>query len=497
MSSDPDQQSQREPDQPRRRFSRRRLLLVVGATVVLIVAAGALFAGYFNWRLGQIPRYDVNESEAAEGEPENYLVVGSDSRDVIAEDDEDADGFLGDGAAGSGQRADVIMVLRIHPNGKRIEILSIPRDLWIEIADTGKRQRINTAYGGEAGAQQLIDTIEDGLGIPIHHYAEINFRGFEQLVEEVGGVPMYFDQAYRDRNSGLSVPREGCYVLSGRDALAFVRARHLEYKNENGFWVTDPTGDLGRVQRQQIFMRNALSKAKGKANITNPGEYDDLIDVAIDNVHLSDDVDLQGLRGAIEQFANYEGEGIAGYTLPVEEFTTDGGAAVVRVKQAEAQPILNTFRGLPPDHIEPSSVDVQVLNGSGVKGQAGEATTGFETAGFVTETPGDVPGSAGQYLPTTRIRYAPGGEALGGLVQRYLTAGGELVADEEVPAGTVIVETGQDYTGVLAEPRDASDDTSDRAGTDTADTTAAEVTTTTVFTAAKTPGEIPPDVTCE
>ena len=59
MSSDPDQQSQREPDQPRRRFTRRRILLVVGAIVVLIVAGGALFAGYFNWRLGQIPRYDT------------------------------------------------------------------------------------------------------------------------------------------------------------------------------------------------------------------------------------------------------------------------------------------------------------------------------------------------------------------------------------------------------------------------------------------------------
>src|SRR5262245_6849659 len=152
MSSDPDQQSQREPDQPRRRFTRRRLLLIVGATVVLIVAVGALFAGYFNWRLGQIPRYDTNTSEAAEGEPENYLVVGSDSRDVIDEDDEDADGFLGDEATGSGQRADVIMVLRVYPSGDRIEILSIPRDLWIEIAGTGRRQRINTAYGGEPGA---------------------------------------------------------------------------------------------------------------------------------------------------------------------------------------------------------------------------------------------------------------------------------------------------------------------------------------------------------
>jgi LCP family protein required for cell wall assembly len=491
MSSAPDDESQREPDQPRRRFNRRRLLLAVGATAVLLVTAGALFAGYFNWRLGQIPRYDVNESEAAEGEPENYLVVGSDSRDVVSEDDEDAERFVGSDEAGSGQRADVIMVLRVYPSGERIEILSIPRDLWIEIAGTDSRQRINTAYGGEEGAQRLIDTIEAGLDIPIHHYAEINFRGFESLVEQVEGVPMYFDQAYRDRNSGVSIPRAGCYVLDGRDALAFVRSRHLEYKNENGFWVTDPTGDLGRMQRQQIFMRNALSKARGKATITNPGEYDDLIGVAIDNVHLSDNVDIGKLAAAAQRFAEFEGDTIETYTLPVEEFTTDGGAAVVRLKQGEAQPILNVFRGLPPDHVDPATIDVQVLNGSGTKGQAGEATDGFAAAGFMTEPPGDVSGLGAEYLTTTRVRFAPGAEALGSLVERSLTAGGELVSDPEVTAGTVIVETGQDYTGVLSEPREADGPAS--GGTTT---TEVEATTTTVFSAAKTPGEIPDDVEC-
>ncbi|MDZ7732343.1 MAG: LCP family protein [Acidimicrobiia bacterium] len=377
------------PDERRpRRTRRQRLLLTVGAVASVVLLAGVGVVGYTYWRLDQIPRYDVDTSEILADEPVNYLVVGSDSRRAVDEDAENAERFFDEtNGEGGGRRADVIMVLRIYPEGNRVEILSIHRDLWLPVEPSGEVSRINTAYGGETGAQDLIDTIETNLDIPIHHYAEIDFRGFQTSSTSVDGVPMYFDTLYRDEHSGFVVETPGCTVLSGEQALAFVRSRHLEYLDDEGEWDTDPTGDHGRIARQQIFLRNALSKARGKARITNPTEYNDLIGVAIDHVTLSQAVSVSELAAATQRFAEFEGETIETFVLPVEDDTTDGGAAVVRLDEPAAQPVLNVFRGLDPNDVAPEMAEVVVLNGTGIQDQAARTQEALEAVDFsVSET---------------------------------------------------------------------------------------------------------------
>ncbi|MCZ7631196.1 MAG: LCP family protein [Microthrixaceae bacterium] len=91
-------------------------------------------------------------------------------------------------------------------------MLSIPRDLWVTLPD-GSEDRINAAYA--ESTQTLIDAIEENLGIPVHHFAEVDFVGFQKLIDALGGVPMYFDSPVRDRNSGLSISEPGCVVLNG------------------------------------------------------------------------------------------------------------------------------------------------------------------------------------------------------------------------------------------------------------------------------------------
>jgi LCP family protein required for cell wall assembly len=490
-------------DGPRRRTRRQRLVLTLGAAASIVLLAGVGVVGYTYWRLGQISRYDVDTSEAVDDEPVNYLVVGSDSRDVVDEDDPDADRFIDEDTVEGGRRADVIMVVRSHPAGDRVEILSIHRDLWVPIEPDGGVDRINTAYGGEEGAQQLIDTIEANLDIPIHHYAEIDFRGFQDLVEAVDGVPMYFDTAYRDDNSGLLVAGEGCMMLDGEQALAFVRSRHLEYQDEDGTWDTDPTGDHGRISRQQVFMRNALSRARGKAQITNPREYNELIDVAVDHVYLSSGVEVTKLAATAQRFAEFEGDTIETYVLPVEDYETPGGALVVRLDEAAAQPVLNTFRGLDPDDVAPAMADLVVLNGSGQKDQAADTEEAFEAIDFRVTDIGDVPGGA---ISRTRVRYAPGNEVLASLVERHLTAGADLVEDDTLSGFEIVLETGTDFTTVEQEARRAPSTTTtaatteDRAGSGDAGaestSTIPATTTTSTTIVGKVAGEVPEGVEC-
>lgn len=168
-----------------------RFKVLVGVLAVLVLAAAAVGASVLwgVWSISKIDRVDVALSEVkAPTEPFNVLVVGSDSREKISKNDPSASGMLGKDAP-PGQRSDSLMVARIDLENERIDLLSIPRDLWVPISGKDKEQRINTAY--LVSAQTTVDTIEKQLGIPINHFAEVDFSGFRALVDALGGVPMY------------------------------------------------------------------------------------------------------------------------------------------------------------------------------------------------------------------------------------------------------------------------------------------------------------------
>ena len=127
------------------------------------------------------------------------------------------------------KRSDTILLVRIDPVAGTVKMLSFPRDLWVPIADTGQNDRINAAYG--RGRQVLVDTIRKDFGVDVNNYIEVDFRGFKGLVDALGGVPMYFDTAMRDSNTGLNITQPGCVTLNGDEALAFARSRHLQFKD--------------------------------------------------------------------------------------------------------------------------------------------------------------------------------------------------------------------------------------------------------------------------
>ena len=139
----------------------------------------------------------------------NILVLGSDRRDVIEGSARTERQFKG----GSGQRADTIILVHLYPGAKKAVLVSFPRDLRVNIPGHGMN-KINAAYP-LGGANLMIKTITQLTGLPIHHYVEVNFASFQNIVDAVHGVPLYFPKPVKDRKSGLDIPSAGCINLNG------------------------------------------------------------------------------------------------------------------------------------------------------------------------------------------------------------------------------------------------------------------------------------------
>ena len=234
-------------------------------TLTALVGLVALF-GFLGWRQFQaIDRVEVADVLSPTGGGfTNYVLVGSDSRAGVDPTNPNAGVIFGDGVQGGAnepQRTDTIVVLRV--GGGTAQMMALPRDLYIPIADTGSTQRINTAIQG--GPARLIRTIQQSLGVPVHHYVEIDFAGFIGLVDAVGGITIDFPHPATDARSGLWVENAGPNRLDGDQALAYVRSRHYE-EWIDGRWVSDPTSDLGRVQRQQTFIRTLMGELGDSRN---------------------------------------------------------------------------------------------------------------------------------------------------------------------------------------------------------------------------------------
>lgn len=267
---------------------------------------------------------------------ENFLLVGSDSRAVIDEGDPNSDVF-GDAESMPGRRSDTIMILRRERNGGA-SLLSLPRDLWVEIPGRDEPNRINSAYND--GAAVLARTITESLGIPIQHYVEIDFEGFQHLVDAIGGVQICVMHAAQDRNSGLELD-PGCHILDGEEALAYARSRHYETLVD-GEWQSDPSGDLGRIERQQGFIRAAVDRVLGSIE-ADPFSLNRLLEAVTSSVSIDAGTDPVEAAGALRAAAE---QGLRTYMLPVEAFEIDDKSVVELGEGAEE--ILDYFRGVGP-----------------------------------------------------------------------------------------------------------------------------------------------------
>jgi LCP family protein required for cell wall assembly len=315
------------------RIHRAPLAITALLTVAIGVGGGA---GVYFAADRQENSLERNEEVAAvldienDGPAENYLIVGSDQRPD--EDEQEA----------PGSRSDSIMILRRDPD-HGAAILSIPRDLWVPIAGRGDSWKINAAFNG--GADQLIQTIQQSLEIPIHHYIEVDFDGFARLVDTVDGIEICVPYAARDAGSGLDI-QPGCQTLGGGMALAFVRSRKYE-EWIDGEWVADNKNDFGRMERQQTFLRTAATAILDELK-SNPLILGDLLWAAGELVTVDPGLDVADAAGSMR--AAFQ-DGLLSFSLPAEQ-AWHGDQNALDLLEDEATPILAYFRGegpMPPD----------------------------------------------------------------------------------------------------------------------------------------------------
>ena len=411
----------------------RRILIMM-----LVLANVVVFGAYFFLRNLESAFEDavsINEEVVDElsatpdsaTDPSTFLLIGSDSRENIPDDFED---FFG---VAPGRRADVIMLLQVLPEESRAQVLSIPRDLKVEIDGYGT-QKINAAYAF-GGGPLLVSTVKAATGLPIHHYVEVDFAGFAAIVDEVGGVSISFPFPARDGKSGLSVGA-GLRHLDGEEALAYARSRTYQEK-QDGEWVSVDATDVGRMGRQQELIFAILSSIKRPATIA---QADDLI-VAVGE-HLEVDAALveRGFLDLAWAMRDIRPGSIDTYTYPTVTEIIDELFYEVPDEPRAGEVLASFGAGETPSDIAASDIRLKILNGNGTLGIAGTFADQLETEGFIVDSVGD----AGAFdYPVTRLTAAPEEVRMAQMVADLLGFGSVVAGP--VPSGIdVLVVLGAD-----------------------------------------------------
>jgi LCP family protein required for cell wall assembly len=346
------------------------------ALLGLFVATAAGF-GYGTWLYyhtqGKIQIDIGNVDSEEEGQPFNALLVGSDSREGLTEEEQ----FEFGAGPVSGQRADTIILAHVDPATDSVIMVQFPRDLWVPVnGDTENKINSALAYGRAA----LVRTVEDLTGLPIHRYAQVNIAGFRDIVDAIGGVTMCFPEPIPfDSHTGWEVTEEevGEIELNGEDALRFVRSRNY------------PTGDFERIKNQQRFMAAAVDKVTSTSTLLSPTRLLKLARIAGENVRAT--MNIPALRSLLDRFRSFDPEHYEAYTAPNLGVGAAGELSVVLPDMEAMKVMFNAMGanespaeadGVPS--ISPTIVDVGVYNGTFEPGVAELAAGQLEDA---LETP--------------------------------------------------------------------------------------------------------------
>ena len=312
----------------RTRRPRIKTIVLVMVALLVFVPVGA-FA--FGWsQFSKIPTVNVSAVLSPRGSRSgtNYLIVGTDSRAGIDSDDPNSGAFLSGEVSGS--RTDTIMVL--HVDGSVTRLTSIPRDLWVTDPSTGQKGRINSTFA--AGPSNLISAVE-AIGIPVDQYLEINFVSFGRLVDAVGGITIDFPYPAVDDQSGLSISNSGPNHLNGTEALAYVRSRYYT-EFVNGKWRVDGTADIGRTERQRVFLTTLLREVAGERNPFRLFALPGSLGAGMKRGSTFSYIDAIGLAWALKDATPET------VVLPVTPRRTSGGADVLDL-QPEARAVISAL----------------------------------------------------------------------------------------------------------------------------------------------------------
>ncbi len=321
----------------------RRALLSLGIVVVLLAGLAGGTWWYVNYRLDQTHRITglgpVLHQHAKPGKPFDIALVGSDSRAFELKSGSSA---FGSYSSYPGQRSDVVIIARVIPATKQVYMLSIPRDTMVNIPGHIKyisgENRINAAFN--EGPKLLIQTIEQNFGIPIEHFAAINFQGFRDMVNAIGGIKIDFPYQLKDAYSQLHIDHTGCQLIKGNEALAYVRSRHLYYL-KNGHWIYDGLSDWSRIRRQDVFFHALIETVKSEA--LNLPAMNDLLIAVVHNLSVDSFFSNSALLNLVLEFRHAGVGSLHSEVLPTIPYVTPSGQDVLLQAKGPDRAMIKAF----------------------------------------------------------------------------------------------------------------------------------------------------------
>jgi len=451
--------------------------LILGGLAVLmaIVLVGGSLAVYAKYRAvwDGINRIDVagdlnGKRPPADPNALNILLIGSDSRSGV-------NGKIGGGSDGAvgGARSDTIMVVHIAPGAHQIVVMSIPRDSVVPILSctregrtpgqtaepSGYIEQINATYNN-GGPGCLWETVEQTTGIHINDFVQLNFLGFERVIDVLHGVWVCLPAAVHDPVSHLNLSA-GRHHIDGKQALAFWRTR------EDLGMGDDPQ----RIQRDQFLMASLLQGIEHSGILKSPTTMLRVVDTLDQHGYVTTDTGLtqERMLQLGEDLRGISTEHVQFITVPWTTYT--GNAQWIDSSQAPSTGNANWIQWVQPQAndvfsaishdtrlpkatktkfkpVSPASVAVKVLNGTSTYGLGASTATSLTDRGF------DVVGAAGDAARSdyrdTVIEYDSSAQLPAAETLEALFSDVRLQQDTSLKAGTLHLILGSTFTGLKA-----------------------------------------------
>ena len=387
-------------------------------------------------------------------QPFNVLLIGVDSRA---------------GRPDEGARSDTLIVVHVNPTEKWGSMLSIPRDTWVTIPyrTDVPGDKINGAYSWgyrnpdiygqgvkpeDAGAALAADTVEEFLGITIDHTAQVDFQGFQKLVDAINGVTVdvphaILDAEYPTEDYGYMrlLIEPGLQRMDGLTALRYARTRHAD-------------SDFGRGERQQQVIQAALNELRARGLLGQVEALPELLDALRASVQTSMPIDdLTTLRGFAELAQEIGTDRVRRFTISPDTVALDpnyDNLYDLHWDPVEVRALAQEFQLGPGETTvsAPETARVQVLNGKGIRGLAGQVTTDLQLAGFTVAEAATAPTAEN---PHTLILDYTGKPQTRAKLAEFFGVPPEYVRDESENKENapfevdIVVLLGDDYTPKL------------------------------------------------
>jgi LCP family protein required for cell wall assembly len=453
---------------PRHSLTQRILAWTSIAVVGLLVAGTLVAYGKYRAFWDSIKRVDVaglvGDQPPKLNNAENILLIGSDTR--VGQD-----GIGGSVAEAPGSRSDTLMLLHVSPGHHEVTVISIPRETMVPIlscpavdgttgqqAEPGQEELINAAldFGGPVCTWKTFEAV---TGIHIDHFIELDFTGFENIVDDLGGVEVCLPFPVDDPQSGLDLTA-GRHHVFGREALAFWRTRE----------GLGDGSDTQRIVRDQYLMVALVQGMEHSGLLHSPSEMLKVVRDATDSMTVDTGLDQNTMLAIADSLRGLTSNSVQFITAP--NIPDPDNINNVVFEQPQANELFSAIqhdmnlpkasktkpgkgkKSTPPptlDSTTPSKVNVQVLNGSGIQGEAGVAGSDLTNQGFNVVGTGDALSSDGSpnfTFTNNVIEYAAASDLPAVNTLKAQVPNVQVQQDPSLTPGTIDLIVGSDFSSL-------------------------------------------------